>query len=397
MKKRMLVTILSSALVFSTLTACGNNAGVQTEQEVAATTVAEESVVETETVEEVAVPDVPFGDYPSLKELYADYFEIGVCINPTIIAAKKYSDLTLREFSSATCENDMKPEAIFKMSESMKDIEDGGTHLVVNFDKAEKELAFAEENGLKMRGHTLIWHEQTPNWIFYKNYDVNGELADRELMLTRLDNYMHDVFEWAETNHPGLFYAWDVVNEAVDDSGKMREDLWYQTIGEDYVVQAFHYANMYAPESIKLFYNDYNAYKPGKQRGIIDMLTPAAEAGDIDGVGMQAHLYTGEAPSDFTAKAKKYADELGVVIHITEIDVSQPEGNSPEGIQGKYYGDLFYALRKAKESGVPVESVTVWGLTDGLSWKKSEKPLMFNDDFTGKNAFYEVVEAATRE
>lgn len=396
MKKRIIAIAMSSMLVASMLTACGSSANEQTTD---AAEIVEEvaEVSEPETPAEPEVPAEPFGDYPSLKELYADYFEIGVCINPTIVSAKKYSDLTVREFSSATCENDMKPEAIFNRSESLKDLENGGTHLAINFDKAEKEIQFAEDNGLKMRGHTLVWHSQTPDWIFYKDYDTSGELADRELMLTRLDNYMHDVFEWAETEHPGLFYAWDVVNEAMDDDNHMRESLWYQTIGEDYVTQAFHYANLYAPESIKLFYNDYNAYKPGKQKAIIEMLTPAAEAGDLDGVGMQAHLYTGETPTDFTSKAKKYADELGVVIHITEIDVPQPEGSSPEGAQGKYYGNLFYALRKAKEEGVPIESVSVWGLTDGLSWKKGEKPLLFNDDFTGKNAFYEVVEAATRE
>lgn len=351
----------------------------------------------TQTIEpEGDVSNEPFGDYPSLKELYADYFEIGVCINPAIIAADNYSNLTIREFSSVTCENDMKPEAVFKKEESIDRLLDGGDHLAVNFEKAEQEIKFAEDNGLKMRGHTLVWHEQTPDWIFYKDYDVNGELADRELMLARLDNYIHDVFEWVDSNHPGLFYAWDVVNEAMDDSGKMRESLWYQTIGEDYVEQAFHFARLYAPDGIKLFYNDYNSYKPGKQRAIIAMLKPITEAGDIDGVGMQAHLNAGVVPTDFTAKAQKYVDELGVVIHVTEIDVPQPQGSDPEEAQGKYYRNLFYALRQAKEAGTPIESVTVWGLADNLSWKKEEKPLLFNDDLTGKSAFYYAVEAATR-
>jgi len=381
MKKRLLVLIFGLMLSLS-LVACGETA--ETVAEVVIEPTPEPTVEVVEEEEEVK----------SIKNAYAAYFDIGVCINPGVVAAKNYYSIVLNDFSSVTCENNMKPENILSLSESKKDLENGGTHLALNFSKAEKELKFASDNGLKMRGHTLIWHEQTPDWIFYEDYDVKGKLASRELMLTRLDNYMHDVFTWADENYPGMFYAWDVVNEAVEDSGKMRDSLWYQTIGEDFVEQAFHYANMYAPDYIKLFYNDFNTYKPGKQRAIIEMLTPIAEAGDIDGMGMQAHLYTGEAPSDFVSKAEKYATELGVCIHVTEIDVPEPSGQSPEGEQGKYYGNLFKALKDAKGKGVPIESVTIWGLADNMSWKKADKPLIFDDNLSPKNAYYEILEAA---
>ena len=131
-----------------------------------------------------------------------------------------------------------------------------------------------------------------------------------------------------------------------------------------------------------------------KQKGIIEMLTPVAQAGNIDGVGMQAHLYTGEEPAHFVRAAKSYADELGVIVHITELDVTQPDAISPEGEQGTYYGDLFLALKEAKQNGVPIESVSIWGLSDNMSWKAGEKPLLFNADLSGKLAFYEVIESA---
>ncbi len=355
---------------------------------------AEGKYKEPEAIAEKVMADT--SGYESIKDLYADSFEVGCCINPAIISTDAYSELVIKEFSSVTMENNLKPEAILDKEASMEDLTDGGTHLVVNLDSAKDELDFAIENNMKVRGHTLIWHSQTPDWIFYVDYDTKGKLASRELMLTRVDHYMEDVFTYVEENYDGLFYAWDIVNEAMEDNGKMRDSLWYQTIGEDYVEQVFAIARKYAPEDIKLFYNDYNAYQSSKQNGIIEMLKPVAEAGNIDGVGMQGHLYTGEDPTHFANAAKRYADELGVVVHITEIDVTTPDGDSGEGVQGKYFGNLFKALKDAKAAGVPIESVSVWGLSDSLSWKAGEKPLLFNGDLSGKQAFFEVVGAAKK-
>lgn len=346
-------------------------------------------------IEEKQMADI--SEYASMKEAYADYFDIGVCINPATVSDEHFSALILQQFSSATCENNMKPEAIIDRTETIKDTENGGTHFVLNFDAAKTELDFARDNGIKMRGHTLVWHSQTPDWIFYKDYDTKGELADRELMLLRTENYMKDVFTWADENYPGLFYAWDVVNEAFEDNGTMRDSYWRQTIGDDYLEQVFALARKYAPDYIKLFYNDYNAYQSSKQSAIIEALKPAAEAGNLNGIGMQGHLYTGEDPTHFAKCAKRYVDELGVVVHITEIDVTEPSATSPEGEQGKYYGQLFKALRDAKKDGVPIESVSIWGLTDALSWKASERPLVFNSDLSGKIAFFEIIENATKE
>lgn len=332
-------------------------------------------------------------DYPSLKDTYADYFRMGVCVNPVTVSKPEYSSLIVSQFNSVTNENNLKPEAIIDRAATLADVEANKEHFILDFSAVTGELDFAVANGLAVRGHTLIWHSQTPDFIFYEDYDPKGELAGRELMLKRMENYMCDVFTWVDANYPDLFYAWDIANECIDDNGGLRDSLWRQTIGDDYLEYAFAYARKYAPDSIALFYNDYNASQSGKQADIITALTPVAEAGNLDGIGMQGHIDTTLSPARFTFAAKKYAESLSVIIHVTELDVVSPTGGSPETLQGLYYGRLFQALIDAKNSGVPIESVSIWGLTDSLSWKAGDKPLLFHDDLTPKTAFDEIIAA----
>lgn len=332
-------------------------------------------------------------DYPSLKDTYADYFRMGVCVNPVTVSKPEYSSLIVSQFNSMTNENNLKPEAIIDRAATLVDVEANREHFVLDFSAVTGELDFAVANDLVVRGHTLIWHSQTPDFIFYEDYDPKGKLAGRELMLKRMENYMCDVFTWVDANYPDLFYAWDIANECIDDNGGLRDSLWRQTIGDDYLEYAFAYARKYAPSNIALFYNDYNASQSGKQADIIAALTPVAEAGNLDGIGMQGHIDTTLSPARFTFAAKKYAESLPVVIHVTELDVVSPTGGNPETLQGLYYGRFFQALIDAKNSGVPIESVSIWGLTDSLSWKAGDKPLLFHDDLTPKTAFDEIIAA----
>ena len=244
-----------------------------------------------------------------------------------------------------------------------------------------------KENGIPMRGHTLIWYSQTPSWLFYENYDVNGELASRELMLTRMENYIAAVMTWCEENYPGVIYAWDVVNEAIADDGGMRDCYWLETIGEDYVEKAFEFARKHAPEGVQLFYNDYNEYQDSKQADIIEMLKPVAEAGNIDGMGMQSHISSGLDPDYYLGAMQEYVDELGVIIHITELDVTAPNSQNPMYDQGVYMKKLFTAIIEAKDAGMPIECVTVWGLTDDMSWKSANSPLLFYGNLDPKPAY----------
>lgn len=342
--------------------------------------------------------ELPFADtsgYPSLKDAYSDYFRIGVAISPAILEKPEYSELVKAQFNSVTMENNMKPEAIFDHQKNVSDPEKYMECPALRFDRFKSELDFARDNGMTVRGHTLVWHSQTPNWIFYKDYKVGGELADRELMLKRMENYIKSVMEWTNENYPGLISAWDVVNEAAADDGGMRESLWYETIGDDYIAKAFEFARKYAPEGTKLFYNDYNSYMAGKQKDILAFLKPIAEAGNIDGMGMQTHINTGTSPALYMIALKKYHEELGVEIHITELDVGTQKNGDWEKTQGDYYRDFMQRLVELKKEGVPITSVTLWGLTDALSWRAGEFPLLFNADLSKKPAFDGMIEGAT--
>lgn len=335
--------------------------------------------------------------YPQLKDLYEDYFKIG-CAIPASMATNEntsFIDLVAHEFNSVTLENEMKPENILDTATNTGDPATYNESPAVDFSKCKDALDYCYANGIQVRGHVLIWYSQTPDWLFYENYDVNGELASRELMLTRMENYIKSVLTYIDENYPGMFYAFDVVNEAVDDNYQLRDCLWLQTIGDDYIEKAFEFARKYAGEGVDLFYNDYNEYVAAKQEKILEVLRPIAEAGNIDGFGMQSHINTTITVDKYIEVLKTYSDELGVKIHITELDIKQSSGEFGEYKQGLFYQSLFEGLIAAKNEGYPIESVTVWGLTDDISWRANEMPLLFNGDLSIKDAFTGVCNAVT--
>ncbi len=352
-------------------------------------------------------PFCDISDYPALKELYKDQFLVGLAVPDLVLNTPAYSDLFLQQFNSMTMENEMKPSYILDEAASKNNLSKYKEHVALNFNSYKTGMEYAKQHGIAVRGHTLVWHSQTPEWFFYENYDTQGQLADRELMLKRMENYIKDVIEWTETNYPGVIYAWDVVNEAVADyfgqgAAPMRQEdsLWYQVIGEDFAEKAFAYARKYTKlyakdRDIKLFYNDYNEYFPAKRDGIVALLKPIKEAGNIDGVGMQSHFDTKrplEGDSGYMTAVRKFRDELGLELHVTELDIGIAEGDTRES-QGQYYQEFMEALLKEKRDGANITSVTFWGLTDGLSWRAEEQCLLFDDDLSRKPAFEGVVNA----
>ncbi len=360
-------------------------------------------------VDDIKVSLHPFCDtesYPSLKELYKDQFRIGFAVPDLVLNTPEYSQLFLRQCSSMTMENEMKPAYIMDQATSKSNLGEYKEHVALNFDSYRTGLEYAKQHGLAVRGHTLVWHSQTPEWFFYEDYDVSGKRADRDLMLKRMENYIKEVISWTETNYPGVIYAWDVANEAVAEyfgagTAPMRQDdsPWYQTIGADFVQKAFAYARKYAKqcgrEDLKLFYNDYNEYFPAKREGIISLLKPIKEDGNIDGLGMQSHIDTQrplEGDSGYMTAVRRFRDELGLEIHVTELDVGIAEGDT-QIIQGAYYQEFMEALLKEKREGANITSLTFWGLTDGLSWRPGEDCLLFYDDLSRKPAFEGVVQA----
>lgn len=338
---------------------------------------------------------VDTSSYESLKELYKDDFLFGCCVPESLITNEhdEPRQLLIKEFNSITCENEMKPENILDAKTTLADPAKYDECPALDFTRCTGILDFAKENGFKMRGHTLVWHSQTPDWFFYEGYDTNGKLASRELMLKRMENYIKSVFEWVDANYPGLFYAFDVANECVDDNYQLRESNWTKTIGEDFLQYAFEYARKYAPEGIKLFYNDYNEYVTKKQDKIIEVLKPIAEAGNLDGMGLQSHITISDAPVDkYADMIRKYVDELGVTIEITELDVNAPPVNA-DYEQGVYYQKLFETVLALKAEGIDIDSVTIWGLTDAGSWRREQTPVVFRGDLSAKPAFQGIVNA----
>ncbi|MBR6044752.1 MAG: endo-1,4-beta-xylanase [Ruminococcus sp.] len=338
---------------------------------------------------------VETADYPKLKELYKDDFKFGCAISTTIQNTPEYSELVCEQFNSYTAENAMKPEATLDQKEALSDPDKYNEHVPLNFSNMKTCLDYAQEHGFAVRGHTLVWHSQTPEWFFCVGFQKKNGTVDRDTMLKRMENYIKDVLEWTNENYPGLIYAWDVVNEAISDSKGMRkESKWYEVVGEDFVQKAFEYARKYAAADVKLFYNDYNAYQSRKRKDIIEMLQPIVDAGNIDGMGLQSHVGLYLNPIEFKTAIKDYYKKLGLEIHITELDLGKDKSEDWETKQEELYKKLFTAFKELKADGVPLTSVTVWGLTDGMSWRKGENALLFNDDLSRKPAFDGIVAAA---
>jgi len=347
--------------------------------------------------------NVDRGEIPSLKEVYKDIFSMGVAVTAGEIPPNR-RELIKQQFNSLTPGNELKPDSLLDYATCISDPK-YNDNPAINFSKAEPILEFAKEANIPVRGHTLVWHSQTPRWFFAEGYsrDENAPLVSRELMLKRMENYIRQVLEYTQTKYPGLIYAWDVVNEAVnpdggDDNGlRTKDSLWYQVIGPEYIEKAFEFARKYADPEVKLFYNDYNTEEKGKLRYIKQLVKGLQEKGLIDGIGLQTHI-TIDSPSliDIDTSIREYG-ELGLEIHITELDMSLTVKSEEEFLrQAKRYKRLFMFLKNIAESkAANISNVTFWGLSDDISWlnKPGEPnyPLLFDNYLLQKPAFWGVV------
>ncbi|MCR5058643.1 MAG: endo-1,4-beta-xylanase, partial [Clostridiales bacterium] len=352
--------------------------------------------------------------YPVLKDLYSGKFLMGVAceaishwnIQTSEIGNPAKEKLITSQFNSITFGNELKPE--YNMDVKNVSGERTDTNLPFLINPAAKEmLDFAKANGLKVRAHVLVWHSQNEDSMFYVNYDKSQSLASADVVRARMTSYIDNTIKYMYENGYGdVIYAWDVVNEAVEpgkNADNLRESLYYQILGKDFLMDAFKqartsvdkYSAQYGAGKAKLFYNDYNEFQKEKCDAIIANLTPVKNAGYIDGIGMQAHVQDGTNVTDFISALKRYEAEFGEV-HITELDViTTGTGVNAEYYQGKFYYDLFKALLDVRAEGVNLTSVTIWGLTDDNSWKAESSPLIFNKNLSRKKAFDGIVAAAT--
>lgn len=343
----------------------------------------------------------------SLKKVYENDFKIGAAVNSWQLIGngsyQKAKPLIAGQFNSITMENQMKPESL--ISADTKESDDN-TAVVINTDTLDLVLGLAKENGMQVRGHTLVWHSQTPEWFFHEGYDAGKGYVSKEIMRSRMENYIRQVLEYCQTKYPGVVYAWDVANEVVDDDGTIRKNSsWYRVYGdESFITDAFRFARKYADKDVSLFLNDYNEYMPVKRDKLYEVAKKLYEEGICDGIGMQSH-YSMTYPTTALVKVaiQKFnsIDPGKIQIQLTELDIHNTY-NTAAGQKSvaQKYGSLFGMLLDMKRSnGVNITGVTFWGLTDADSWLTSFKretsyPLLFGGDYAAKSAYFAVLNAA---
>jgi len=388
--KGLLLLVMAGSMIACT-TKEGTKEPVQPE-----VTIAEEMPMETPVQEKIQeeVPEEVAKEETTIKSLFAEYnIKAGTCLSDYMITNKKCQEIIKNNFNSITFENHLKPDAILDLKESK-----AAGEPVVKFNKTTLDLlAWCKENGMAMRGHTLVWYSQTPNWLFYEDFDTKKPLVTREVMLARMESYISQTFELLEElGYLELFYAYDVVNEAWMEDGTMRDCLWLKTIGDDYLWQAFYYADKYAPDYIDLYYNDYNEqFKTETLYNFVQTLVDENGEYLIDGIGFQAHLYTEDSLEDYFATVDRLAS-LGIKVSLTELDVClgswpeiKPATDENLRTQGRFYYDLINGLlQRAEEGTVKMDALTFWGFADRLSWRKERNPMLFNSMYMPKYAYY---------
>jgi endo-1,4-beta-xylanase len=323
---------------------------------------------------------------PALKTVYADYFPIGVAVHPRMMEPGAEADLIKTQFNSLTAENVMKMGPIQP--------EEGK----FAWENADKIVAFAQDNQLKLRGHTLCWHQQTPKWFFTKN----DQQVSKEELLKRLKDHIFAV----AGRYKGKIYAWDVVNEAVPDTGAVlyRDTPFFKIIGEEYIEKAFEYAHQADPNAL-LFYNDYSTENPAKREKIYQLLKRLLDKKvPIHGIGLQGHYNLKNPSAEALEESITKFAALGLQVQITELDVSVYDWEEKEKKpltpdlatkQAQHYRMLFEVLRRHRDK---ITGVTFWNLSDRSSWLdnfpvkgRKDYPLLFDEEGKPKPAFWEVV------
>ena len=336
----------------------------------------------------------------NLKDAFKKDFKVGVAVNPYQLKDEQTKKIILENFNSITMENGMKPEAILdqRASENSKD-----GMPAINEENLEECLSLAKDNGLVLRGHCLVWHNQTPEWFFCEKYDAGNAKVDKETMKKRMESYIKKVLSFCQEKYPGVVYAWDVVNEACDDGGGYRtSSLWYEIYGdESYIEDAFTFARKYADKDVKLFYNEY---MPSKVSTIAELVKKLYDKKLIDGVGFQSHWDMNYPDTGMISDAMQKYSEIGdLEIQFTEVDMHNTD-DSEEGLKklADRYKEFFETIVKADREGkANVTSVTFWGLSDDVTWLTSFKgedsyPLLF-DESHKKKACYDSVLAVGNE
>ena len=346
--------------------------------------------------EETVETEYAYND-ESLYQAYEEYdIKIGTCM-----AANGLRNTTMRKiardnFNSVTAENEAKPEHVLDQN-ACKALSDK-SQVVITMKPFEKLYNFAEASHIGVRHHTFVWYSQTPSWFFTEDYN-GGKQASRELMLQRMDNFMREMIEGCNDRWPGLVYAIDVVNEAVGNGGAgfNKGNKWFDTIGADFVYQAFKCAYQYKEDYQDLYYNDYDYdYNTNNCVKALsdDILGQAIRDGYVDGVGIQGHVDSDQS-MDVLIEDAKMIKAAGLKCQITELDITV--GGSDDAAWNKqkaaYKRLMTKVLQNNATEDTEINGVIVWGITDNSSWKSYQNPLLFNNSYGKKPCYYGFLEA----
>ena len=398
-------------------------------------------------------------DIPNLKDTVSSENGIGsdaytgALLTVSDLADQPLMDLVHKHFNVVTFENEMKMDAMFGYHdnnnsapgfETITWTRANGTEMkdykvpTLDYSRADKILdalkTWNEEhpdNFIKVRGHVFVWHSQAPEWFFHEDWDINKPDASAEVMDARQEWYIKTILDHYTSDsspYKGMFYGWDVVNEAVSDSTgtyrneNERSSWWRVYKSEDFIVNAFRYANHYAPADLELYYNDYNECMGNKVSGIEKLLTEvkshekdAELPTRISAMGMQSH-HTISSPtvSQLRDAAIRYGKIVGK-IQLTELDLKASDDfdGTEATLQNEYtkqayrYKEIYDVMREVDAmDDIDVNGITVWGVIDGNSWlqdssdvgggadgSKKQVPLLFDDDYKAKPSFYAFVNA----
>jgi endo-1,4-beta-xylanase len=346
----------------------------------------------------------------TLKDVYKGCFMVGAALNTTQFTGEDEAEDTIiiAQFSSISPENVLKWELVHPQP---------GTY---DFSLADKYVEFGQQNHMFVVGHNLVWHSQTPKWVFE---DGNGNPVRRKVLLKRMRDHINKVVG----RYKGRINGWDVVNEVLNDDGTLRQSPWMKIIGQDYIEKAFRFAHKADPQA-QLYYNDYSVENDAKRKGALELVKKLKAKGvPITGVGLQDHVSLDSPTTDQIDTTITEFGELGLKVMITELDVDllpRPDDNQtadvalhmaadpklnpypdglPDAIQQQFtdrYADLFGVY--AKHCGL-VTRVTFWGVTDKDSWKnnwpvrgRTNYPLLFDRNAQPKPAFDVVTNLAPK-
>lgn len=374
-----------------------------------------ESIADSEYDMEAALTCVP------LKEAFAPYFKFGLAMSgynaqTFAVESPEMQELLKYHCNTTTATNLMKPSYMLVQAACQEASANGVEDPVLDFTVTDKMLAFCQENGIGVRGHTLVWHAQTPDWFFREGYLDDGAYVDAETLKYRLESYIRQMMEFCQDNYPGVVYCWDVVNECVEPADLEKEsgfrcrtsgespdgtNQWYDILGYEYVEIAFTYARKYAAEGVALVYNDYNSWYSEKSYYIYELMEYLKERGLVDALGMQCNLSVDTDLMDVYNSVVKYA-ELGLELQVTELNIvaadTSPESYEKQAACYKKFIQYMLALDDSNGGNANITVVNIFSLMDGYLMYESDSNnyCVFDCNIEPKPNYYSMLEAVIK-